>query len=166
MKGEIFDIMKSKPYLEQWLRVNRLFELVSLVELGKISDEQIYKYKFDLYLSFFVQCYHLRDWIVNSKVVKSHEIDEFIKSSYEFGLCRNLCLGVKHYHVTKPSTPQMADFSQDVGIKIPIVREYEPYSNTKERTRILADGKNHDALDLATRCINQWRQFLEQKNLL
>ncbi len=124
MKGEIFDIMKSKPYLEQWLRVNRLFELVSLVELGKISDEQIYKYKFDLYLSFFVQCYHLRDWIVNSKVVKSHEIDEFIKSSYEFGLCRNLCLGVKHYHVTKPSTPQMADFSQDVGIKIPIVREY------------------------------------------
>lgn len=163
---DIFKILKSKPFLEQWMRVKRLYNLAKLLELGEFKDNRLSGYKFDIFLSFFVQCYHLRDWLVNSNSIKSHVVDKFIRDSYQFGICRNLCLGVKHHTVLKPSRARLADFSSIVGVKIPIVREYDDLSKTEERTVILVDGKNYNALTLATECIDQWNQFLKDNGLL
>lgn len=163
---DMFQIMRNKPWLEHWMRVNRIYKLVKSVELGELCDEKLSECKFDLFLCFFTLCYHLRDWLVNSKSLKSNVVDAFIQSSYQLGICRNLCLGIKHHTITKPSNAWLADFSTSIGIKMPIVREYDYFSETKESTKILVDGKNYDALTLATECLEQWMDFLHKNNLL
>lgn len=160
--NQLLKTWAEKPYLEHWSRLRRLYNLIDSLEKKEIENKKVLDCKPDIYLSFFMQCYHLRDWLVNSESIKSHEVDKLIKDSYELGLCRNLCLGVKHYSISRPSPAELADFG-DMGAKMPVFRTL---SKTGERVVVLADGKVHNAFELVTACMDQWKKFLKDKKLL
>lgn len=162
---KFFDLLQSKPYLEHWLRINRLLNLIQELEHNKSRNKKFQNYRFDIFLAFFILCYHLRDWLTETKLVKTHIVDEFIQQSYELQLCRNICLGLKHFNIRKPSKPQLANFSETLGIRMPIVREYSYFSEGEE-TKILADGKSINAFELAIQCVKQWTEFLQRNKLL
>ncbi|OQY69064.1 hypothetical protein B6D29_00145 [Microgenomates bacterium UTCPR1] len=160
---KLFEDMEKAPYLEHWIRINKLLELVKLVEFKGLKDKKIYRYQFELYMAFFMFCYHLKDWIINSKAVKANVVHEFINKSYGLGICRNLCLGIKHFDVVNPSPPEVANFGP--GSRIPIVREYN-YFGKDHTTKVLVDGKNYNALELAENCVSEWNRFIKKHKLM
>ena len=81
---------------EQWERVKRYFERFErLTRTGRIHDTNSENYVDDIY-SFFIHCYHLKDWIEKdpSSPLRS-DVNDFGKKSKSFQICRDLCLGCR-----------------------------------------------------------------------
>ena len=148
---------KSQGWKSQWLRLGRWHERVQKIGNAESTYENSECQHDDVY-AFFMNCYHLRDWLTKSEVVDPKELSQFFKYNRDMGLCRDICNGLKHLNISRPSID--ADFS--------FGREYVPanapgYNN--ERLFIFADGKFLDIFDLADRCVWHWQYFLSERGL-
>jgi len=110
----------------------------------------------DMLLTFFLNCYALRDWLHNSGALDGNITDIFVKGDPALSLCRDLCNRSKHLILTgRPSVD--ADFS--------IVLEYR--GNIRPAgIVILAGGVKSDLHDIANQCKEAWILFLSKNNLL
>jgi hypothetical protein len=105
-------------------------------------------------LAFFLNCYALRDWLVNGDVLGSEVIDAAIQADFHMGLCRDLCNRSKHLMLSRPSVDP--DFS--------IVRTYRGQDQPPGIV-VLAAGKMIDLHDLAAQCMIFWGNFLQGHGL-
>ncbi len=151
--------LKENPWFEQYRRVKRFHKLVitSLANTENFSSDKV-----DLILSFFTFCYHLGDWLINSGIDK-REIRNFIKNSRELSLCRNLCLGIKHLKVVRPSIPKLANMAP--GFYTPIAQIYDPSGDPGKFAVLYEDGYL-EVEQLMKLCLNQWTTFLINKKLI
>ena len=107
--------------MEQIDRANRYLERLQSVYGGIFTtsdDRNLYK---DDTITFFMHCYHVRDWIIHLnkvEIVASH-VDEFINSHNELKICADLCNGSKHYrlqrNIRSGRQPHIAGKSQNPG---------------------------------------------------
>ena len=154
----------KKPYLEQFERLKRWHErLIDIQRSLSVKDSLYSKYddadfEVDTFYAFFMNSYHLKDWLLSSGVVKKKEVEDFINTNLELKICRDLCNGSKHLNLTSPSTR-----SGPFGIAT-LHKEYTPIGK-KRSYCVLAEGK-HDVFDLANRCVAIWAEFLQSKGLL
>jgi hypothetical protein len=102
----------------------------------------------------FLNCYALRDWLVNGSVLGSEVIDAAIRADLHMGLCRDLCNRSKHLVLSKPSVDP--DFS--------IVRTYRG-PNQPPGIVVLAGGKMINLHDVAAQCMTFWENFLQEHGL-
>ncbi len=84
--------------MEQIERANRYLGRIRQMYEGVIDphrDRELYS---DDVISFFMHCYHIRDWIIQlSKVrVTAKEVDAFINKHEALRVCADLCNGSKH----------------------------------------------------------------------
>ena len=114
--------------------------------------------RLDFALTFFQNCYHLKDWIpVMERIGKSDwnkKWEQFVSSNIEIKICRDICNGTKHLSITAPSIDK--DFA--------IFREYNPFhrvlgTRSTEFT-IYADGQKYSLPDLMFGCIKAWDYFI------
>lgn len=120
----------------------------------------------DFLLTFFLYCFHLRDWLERSSVATRDELVALFKASPELRLCRDIANGFKHMTLSEPSV--------DAGFSI--VNEYVPrnwpgaYRYPNGRWTICADNKKElhqfGLVELADRCFAIWSEFLSSKGLL
>jgi hypothetical protein len=119
----------------------------------------------DYIYAFFQNCFHLRDWLLKSRVIHKSQLDQLFESNVELRLCRDICNGTKHMTITrKPSID--ADFYT--------FREYDHLHisspsddpHAMEKFMIRASGEKWDAFELADRCMQIWNEFLEARGLL
>jgi len=118
-----------------------------LEEFGTDESDQE---RLDFYLAFFLNCYALRDWFIQSDVLSQPEMDALINADYSMRLCRDICNRSKHlvlHH--KPSVD--GNFS--------IAREYDPFEK-KNRLFIIAMGDKRDLFELTSSCVEFWKRFL------
>lgn len=114
--------------------------------------------RLDVLLTFFQNCYALRDWIQNDERAPKTDLDTLMSSSEALRICRDICNGSKHLTISHPSID--ADFS--------IGREYIPCSlvtglPSPHRWFIVAGTEKHDVLELAGECMKTWELFLEER---
>ena len=143
---------------EQWERVKRYFERFErLSRTGRIHDTNSENYVDDIY-SFFIHCYHLKDWIEKdpSSPLRT-DVKSFGKKSKSFQICRDLCLGAKHLTVTSP-TSDLA--THELGRK---------RVNFNVSTRVLSmrvfvqtSAGEREAFDVAKKCMGEWEAFLSR----
>ena len=78
-----------KRYLE---RVEAIYKGVPLLP----SDNK--EYYDDDVISFFIHCYHVRDWIIhlNKLGIGAAEVDEYINNNRALSVCADLANGSKH----------------------------------------------------------------------
>jgi len=112
---------------------------------------------FDFAYAFFQNSYHLGDWLISDDVVPEEEIETFRGSTSEMKLCRDICNTTKHkkYNQGFPSidaTPMTR-------------REYDPFSGDWHGWYLYSD-KRRPIVDLISDCAEQWRAFLDSKDLL
>ncbi len=145
------------PYQEQLDRIKRLEE--DLRRFSVASDDN-FKSAVDAFTSFFIQCYHLRDWLVESRYGR-RDIDIFISQSSYLSLCRDMANKQKHKNIDKYEPQNHLIEHNDSGISTPIVRYYDPF---KKENRFGVDvqefGTLIDVIDLAEKCIEDWERFL------
>lgn len=104
----------SFPWQEQFNRIKRLRNSLKNYENSADSN---FEDGVDAFTSFFIQCYHLSDWLVKSGQNKDL-VWEFIKKSQWLSLCRNLANTQKHQ---KRPTNEFIDFGDfSFGVTTPI----------------------------------------------
>lgn len=128
---------------------------------GVASGEEL-----DFLLTFFMYCFHLRDWLEKSSAVTRNEMTFLFKANPELRLCRDIANGFKHMRLTDPS----------VDARFSIINEYVPknwpgaYRYPNGKWTICAHNKKelyqYGLVELADRCVAIWDEFLRSKELL
>ena len=59
----------NKPYLEQFERIKRWHKTLNKIRVSNANENQTDK-QVDIIYAFFINCYHLKDWLIHSKVIE------------------------------------------------------------------------------------------------
>jgi len=150
--------MENK-YVEQYKRVQRWFKRFKEINNGRLHDRDTDFYEDDMY-AFFMNCYHLKDWIKNDPTSESlaNKVEGFINNTPSLKLCADICNGLKHLRRNRPTRseenlrfgPRL--FKVGVGTR--------PTTIAIEYVVETSSGPIK-AFDIAEECLNVWRQFLE-----
>lgn len=149
--------------MEQLARAERYLGKIRAIYAGTFSyshDKMLYE---DDLLSFFVHCYHVRDWIVrlNNVGVTARDVDAFISTKRCLQICADLCNGTKHCELNR--SPR-SGCQPHVSVK-----KYE--SSTwltgsgggevicAKYTIFTSDGQI-DALQLGEECMSCWQEYI------
>lgn len=143
----------------QFKRVKRWHQRVQ--KIGRaISRSSNLEEEHDIVYAFFQNCHHLKDWLKYSGTLPKEELNDFFKKHIELQICRDICIGTKHFNISNPS----------VDSDLSIVSEYVERSSTELRPYIIAKwvvlvgGIKYDIFELADKCIELWDDFLREKN--
>ncbi|MBD8597666.1 MULTISPECIES: hypothetical protein [Pseudomonas] len=150
--------------MEQLNRAKRYLKRIERLYAGVFSsmahDEEEY---FDDVLSFFIHCYHVRDWALHQAgaVLRAREIDAFIDLNEPLRICTDLANGSKHCKLMR--TPRS-------GHQPTISQPQKLYSTwfigdgggevLQCSYRVESNGKSFDVRELACECITLWEMFL------
>jgi hypothetical protein len=146
---------------EQFFRVKRWQERLKEISIGR-ADTRASDYYEDILYAFFQNCFHLKDWIVNSGALSKNVVEDFINSNTDMKICRDLCNGSKHLIINNPS----------IGKNVSIVRRDYSLSigggpaEIKVHYSVNAGGLPLDAYSLAESCVIHWEVFLKEHDLI
>lgn len=151
-----------KKYEEQFERVERWYTRFQEITFG-INHDKNTEYRQDVVYAFFINCYHLKDWILYDNSVKikdkKQKIEEFINKNECMKLCADLCNGMKHLELNKTRTGKQPvinkrEFSLDLGPKGTILAvKYKIETSTGIK----------DAFALAIECKEKWEEFIKKE---
>lgn len=152
--------------LEQFERAKRYLSRVEGLYEGVFSsrghDKDAYD---DDVISFFIHCYHIRDWIIhlNTLGITAKQVDRYIDQHNALRVCADLANGSKHCKLTRSMRT-----------------ERQPHISGKERRTstwltgsgggevmkckytIVSNTEILDALELARECVELWDFFIEE----
>jgi len=152
--------------LEQFERTKRYLEKMRCIYSGIFSSSGHDKESYDDdVITFFIHCYHIRDWIIhlNKIGVTSKEVDDFINSHTSLKICADLSNGSKHCklmrglrterqpHIVSKQHRTSTYFTGNGGGE-----------NMKSKYSILSNTNIYDALELAEKCVELWAQFINE----
>src|SRR5260370_12690727 len=83
---------------DQRARVGRWHKRLTSLSYGIPTDVHKAEALDDVY-AFFMNCYHLRDWIIQSEFRDRADVDAFIDGNLALSLCRDICNGMKHFRI-------------------------------------------------------------------
>jgi hypothetical protein len=109
---------------------------------------------YDFTYAFFQSCYHLRDWLVASKVASEKDMKALFDSSIELRLCRDICNSSKHLQYDRPSV----DPTPKIG------REWDPWAKKSHGWYLYSDQRRPIS-ELVQGCIDAWNKFLADNML-
>jgi len=110
----------------------------------------------DFILAFFVFCYHLSDFVVETGGIERETIDNLITNNTHMRICRDVCLRVKHHTISnKKSVERAVDIDWSIG------REYYPWPDGTEGWRgfLIADDML-DPMIVVRGCVNFWKELV------
>ncbi|MDD4409759.1 MAG: hypothetical protein PHW52_03870 [Candidatus Pacebacteria bacterium] len=147
----------SLPYREQLERIKRLEEDIKRFS---IPTDENFKDAIDAFTSFFIQCYHLRDWLFESHY-KKRDVDIFISNSVSLSLCRDMANKQKHKEINRYQPKNHLVEHEINGLSTYIIRYYDP---SRGESRFGIDvrefGTLVDVIELSEKCVEEWERFL------
>lgn len=144
-----------------WLgQYNRMMRWVkrmeSLHKLEYQSEMKTHDY-YDTLYACFQNIFMLKDWLIEDTELTKSDLNQFVNSNLEIGICRDICNGTKHFNVSNPSV------SDNFGI----VREFNPLQPTNDEPKlkiiIISDGKKFTPLSLINKNVELWNGFIEDE---
>jgi hypothetical protein len=151
-------------YRAQYDRMRRWYERFVALDQGRIHDMPSEYYLDEIY-AFFMNCYHLKDWLRNDSSVATHvqqSVETHVNSNRSLRLCADICNSLKHLQLTSSRSGENPDFgkkqfsvSLGPGLPTTISLKYE----------VDTSSGPIDAFDLATECIGAWETFLTLNGL-
>lgn len=149
--------------MEQLERAKRYLARMESIYVGIFSsvghDSEAYD---DDVISFFIHCYHVRDWIIHlSNTINTQQVDSYINDHKALRICADLANGSKHCKLTR---------SLRSGNQPNIVGK-ERHTTTwltgnsagevmKCKYTVLSNSISVDALELARECIQLWELYM------
>ncbi len=149
-------------FLEQLGRVKRWYARMKGLDFGKSHMMPSDYYEDEVY-SFFLNCYHLKDWLKNDESVDlsvREKVEEFVNKNDCLLICADLCNSSKHLRLDSARSDQEPKFGKkhidvliDAGDSCPPVIRIKYSIQTKV-------GKI-DAFELASECLEKWEEFIK-----
>jgi hypothetical protein len=138
--------------------VKRWYKRFKEINDGLIHDKPSEFYEDEIY-AFFMNCYHLKDWIRKDPAAASvtNQVENYINNNTELSLCADICNGLKHFHFDGDRSGENPEFGKkkaklDIGSGLTTIAvKYE----------INTSSGSIDAFDLATKCMNAWEDFIK-----
>lgn len=89
--------------MEQLARAQRYLERMRRIYQGIFSSHHTREEYEDDATSFFLHCFHIRDWILhlNKVGITAQRLDRFIDANADLRICADLCNGSKHCVLTR-----------------------------------------------------------------
>jgi hypothetical protein len=145
------------PYQEQLDRIKRLKDDL---ERFSVANEENFPSAVDAFTSFFIQCYHLRDWLTESRYLR-RDIDTFVNQSVYLSICRDIANKQKHKRIDKYETKYHLVEHKNNGISSPIISYHNPHAKQNRYGLDIEEfGTLLDVIELAEKCIKEWERFL------
>lgn len=157
--------MNATPaYREQYERVKRWYARFQHLDGGRPHDAASENYVDDVY-AFFMNCYHLKDWIQHDGTVPRavrDSVENYINSDRHLQICGDICNSLKHLTLGRGyrSSENPAFGKKRYGLTLgagPATISLKYEVNT-------ANGPI-DAFRLASACVAAWDDFLKKGNL-
>ena len=85
-------------YESQLERIKRYYKRFKNINNGRPHTDSTDYYMDDIF-SFFINCYHLKDWLINDPSYtkrKKSEIEKYITKTESLSICADICNGLKH----------------------------------------------------------------------
>ena len=152
-------------YREQYDRMKRWYARFEAIDKGRQHDVASDNYVDEIY-AFFLNCYHLKDWIKHDPAVlpifvsdkaAAAAVEGAIKADRSLKLCADICNSLKHLRLTRPEksgespTFGAKHFALSLGSGPPTISlKYEVDT---------ASGPE-DAFQIAVECVKAWDRFL------
>jgi hypothetical protein len=154
------EALNECAYLEQYRRMMRCYEKFATIDRGRVYDASSENYDDEVF-AFFLNCYHLKDWIKNDEkagIAAQNDVESLINSSYPLRLCADICNSHKHLKLSFPRSdeyPRLAKthYSVHGGTPTTVTVKYE----------IETSNGPVDAFTLATQCVDEWQSFITSK---
>lgn len=149
--------------LEQLERTRRYLQRLRDIYAGIFNDGSTKQSYEDDVLSFFMHCYHVRDWLIHADVapVRSRQVDEFISRTTCLMLCADICNGVKHCKLTKtPRSGSQPGFSGKEYRSSLWLSGSSGGELLQARYTIQTANGVVDVLNLAEECVQSWSDFV------
>jgi hypothetical protein len=115
-----------------------------------------FSYDQDIIYAFFMNCYHLKDWIINDPTVNlpSTKVEKFINSNPCMCICADICNGLKHLTLNRSRSKENPRFTS---------RKYVlTIGETEQTIQIKYFIGTKDAFELASECVQKWKQFIDK----
>ncbi len=149
--------------MRQIERAHRYLQRLKNVYAGVEADWNCRENFEDDVYSFFMHCYHIRDWIIHLNLVglTSSDVDNFINSHDCLKICADLANCTKHYKITRniricdhPHIIRVQHIETEISSKTirPLLQS--------QFTLYINDETFIDALELAEQCMSCWDQFV------
>lgn len=121
----------------------------------------------DVTHDFFLQCYSFKDWLKkDSRVKNPKDVEDYIDSSPALSVAADLCNSFKHAGLDK-GKPRSGQLLERINTAYSLVAKTHGGPLVASTRIVITMGtENHDALDLATGCIQDWDTFLVSQNIV
>jgi hypothetical protein len=155
--------------LEQFERAKRYLIKMENLYAGIFSssghDKEAYD---DDVVSFFIHCYHIRDWLIhlNKSGITKQQVDLYINKYQALKICSDLANGSKHYKLTRSLRTNSQPYISGTGVS----SIWHTGNGGGEVMRciytISSNAEFFDALELAKECIQLWGSFINELTIM
>jgi hypothetical protein len=154
---------RTNGWRRQYDRMKRAYARAqTAIEMGEQTVDDYY--------SFFVWCYHLKDWLKNDETVPPAVralVEAFVKERRALAISGDIANGVKH--LLRDERRARVDPNAKVSAIPPAFQKSAFQGNafqTEGRVVVVVDGNHEDAGGMAQVCVAAWDDFLRIHSLL
>lgn len=142
---------KSPGWQGQFARVCRWYKRIQQAKVPSDIEDYLY--------AFFQNCFHLREWLQEARVVPQASIEQLFRDNEELRLCQDIANATKHRSLVDPKQ------SREFSLARVYVGESHGWFESDTALVVLSEGNQHDALELAGRCLELWENLLDSNGL-
>jgi hypothetical protein len=148
----------AAAYREQYDRMRRWYSRFVAFDQGRPHDAPSDNYLDEVY-AFFMNCYHLKDWIKHDSMVAAtirQAVEPHIDSNRPLRLCADICNSLKHLRLTSSRSSESPSFGKkQFGLALGTTP-----TTIKLKYEVDTTVGPIDAFQLATDCVDAWDTFL------
>lgn len=167
---QIHNLPYGSRWKEQYERVIRWYVRFTDIHNGKRYGED-FGYYYDEILVFFIFCHQLKDWIKKDTKISNDEVEQLITDNECLHFCADIANGTKHLELNNPRINSESD--QYPRMKSVVLLDENTilpdgtFPLTGLRFRLsLDDGRQLEAFEIASNCLQIWKDFLIEKGLI
>jgi len=123
-------------------------------------DKRGFENKKDDILAFFMNCFHLKDWIRYDTDIPYQEVENFVNENDCLKYCADIANGSKHLSLSRRRKTSESDILRTAVIidkekqqAIPLLIIWDSQGNIK------------DTFEIATEAVEKWREFFRKYEL-
>jgi hypothetical protein len=167
-------LLERRDWKDQYERVIRWRVRLAGAAPGIDPDLPALRAFQDYVHAFFVDCYHLTDWLLEAGVAGEDEMKDFFLKNKCLRVAQGICDSAKHFHLRKRHDSKfyrehyggaaivVAESSTGVSAVFP---QTDPSIALSGQYFVTTDEGTHDILTLADQCILAWTQLITSKGL-
>lgn len=153
-------------YREQYERMKRWYSRFAQTDAGRRHDAACSDFYADEVYAFFLNCYHLKDWIKSDSSVPplvQEAVEQHVNSSRPLRLCADICNSLKHLRVLRP--PRSGEDPRFRGKHFRVNITTGASVSISAKYVIDTSNGTEDAFQLADACVRDWETFLRSNKL-